>query len=140
MKYDPDGFARTVEAASRALFNRKYRLAVLAHVASRAEGAVYVREVARRLGIADNQIAPDFKALRQIGALEEVETPDRESWHRRVDHPVWGFARDTLRHLAERHSSERAEVTLSLYCYQCLGLSVEADQARTPMPATGTSG
>ena len=103
MNHGPDAFNRLIEDASRALFKRKHRLAVLADIAQREPGAVYVRDVARRLGIADNQIAPDFEALRKIGALEAIETNDRESWHQRVNHPIWQFALDTVEHLRETH-------------------------------------
>ena len=119
-----------MQLASRALFKRRYRLSVLACIGMAEENAVYAHEVAVRLTLADNQIAPDFQALRDIGALKLIDTPDRESWHQRVDHPVWSFAQGLLLVLAESHAPGRGDSLLSQYGVEVLGLNARLEGAR----------
>lgn len=118
-----DAFEAVTQEASKALFNRRYRLAVLAHVAGSHEPELYVREVARALRIADNQVSPDFRALCTVGALERTSDGQRHDWHRKVtDHPVWAFADEALRVLAEHHQPHRVASVLTSYRSVVLGL------------------
>lgn len=115
VKHEPDAFDVELQRVSRALFKRQYRLAVLICVALTTDGAVYARDVARRLGVADNQVSPDFQALRAIGALQLVDTADREVWHQRLDHPIWAFARTVAEDLARKYSGDHLEAVLTRF-------------------------
>lgn len=122
MKREADRLLALVEEVSRALFKRRHRLTVFAAVAFAAGDVHYAREVAARLGVADNQISPEFDALRTLGALQEIETSDRERWHHRVDHPIWDFTRNTVGTLATRMSPSAPDALVSDFTASVLGL------------------
>jgi hypothetical protein len=115
MKHDLDDFARAVGITSKALFQRQHRLDVLCAVALWPLPVMFVREVALQLRLGDNQVTPDFTALRAIGAL--LEAPgSRERYHQRVPHPVWPFALRMLVSSATRTSpSGQAPAAIDRY-------------------------
>jgi len=91
MKHDLDGFSHAVGQTSKAVFGRQHRLDVMCAIALWPMQVVFVREVALQLHLGDNQVAPDFAALRTIGALQEAPGT-RERYHQRMPHPIWPFA------------------------------------------------
>lgn len=124
MKHEADRLTLRVEDASRSLYKRKHRLTVCAAIAFAPDGAHYVREVAQRLKLPDNQVAPDFEALRAISALASVESPDRERWHQRLEHPLWQFTTALISTLAEDEAPGRGQELLAEYQEARLGLTV----------------
>ena len=142
MNHEADRFAARVEEVSRALFKRRHRLAVCGWIRA-VDGAFYVREIASALGIGDNQIAPDFAALREIDALERFETPDRENWHRAADHPLWPFVDQLLRDLAETESPGSGEMLLARFRVEFLRVEVPPRHrlgVRAPVGPAATTG
>lgn len=90
---------------SRLVFGNRYALEVYTAIA-RTDGDFYVRELARRLGIADNLVKPVVERLEQADLLKRMprQRPSDPVYFASSDDddPLWEFSVS----LYERHAGD----------------------------------
>jgi hypothetical protein len=87
---------RDLELLSKRLFGRKCRLPVAA-LAAADDSPIWARQVARTLGIGENQAASELAEFERLGALQLVPSSfDRRKVYQRINHHFWSFVRETV--------------------------------------------
>lgn len=84
----------SIASTSKLLFGSKYRLPIAAAVASAPEDRIFVRAIARGLGIADNLVANEMRRMEEAGLLLQAprEAGQPIVYFRRVPSPYWDCA------------------------------------------------
>ncbi len=139
MNYEPDGTRAAVAEASRHLFRRENRLDVLALIAARGQHVFFAKELAAVLKIGDNQITPELAMLRTLGAVEPIDGPERQNYHRAVAHPIWPFAIDMVARTVARRWPDTAEATLRAYVLDRYNLADVPARLAAALSATSES-
>lgn len=84
-----------VRDVSAAVFGNKYRLEVIAAIAS-APGDVYARELAVEIGVPDNLVTPSLTKLEHAGYIERLPRPrpNDPQYYRNVnpESAIWAMA------------------------------------------------
>ena len=79
-----------VRDLSALVFGNMYRLEILAVIASAPGGEVTVHEIAKTLGVSDNNVSPTVRKLREAHLLTDPPHADsRSKLLRRAQTPLW---------------------------------------------------
>ncbi len=96
---------------SKQLFGNSYRLELLASIGE-LDGPFYARQLAARLDIADNLVAPQLGGLVELGLLEREAGGPHVLYTRRPS-VVWEFASQVRAEFARHSVDEREHVVVS---------------------------
>jgi len=117
MKHDADiGRIRDgLQAESRRLFSKKYRLEIAGLIAAE-QPPIWARQIARRLDIGENQAASELSEFHQLGALQVFPSDfDRRKLYVTTPHYLWDFTRQALEHAIRALDPEVGEDLLGSY-------------------------
>lgn len=122
MDFDVDigRIQKTLRGRSRGLFGKRYRLEVIAAVGATGD-PIWSRGMAQALGLAENQMAAELKALAQLDALRPFPLPhNRRKLYQLAAHPVWGFARELVERTIADLYPEQSASAISAYWSEVL--------------------
>jgi DNA-binding MarR family transcriptional regulator len=89
---------------SRVLFGNQDRLAVAAAIAVAEPGSIYGRSLAAQIGITDNRVGPQLKALAEAGLLVRLPQVggERIVYYERAESVFWNLVARLAEETAER--------------------------------------
>jgi hypothetical protein len=97
MSDEPDG--STVRSVSKALFGSGWRLQAAAYIANKRNGQVYARELARAIGMADNEASNElrhFRAAQLLAVLPRARGGREPQLFERQQSSFWRLANHLL--------------------------------------------
>jgi hypothetical protein len=94
---------REAQRISRLLFGNQDRLVVAAAIADAEQGTIYGRNLAEQIGITDNRVGLQLKALAEAGLLARLPQigGDRIVYYERVESVFWKLVGSLAKEIAE---------------------------------------
>jgi DNA-binding transcriptional ArsR family regulator len=94
---------REAQRISRLLFGNQDRLVVAAAIAGAEHGTIYGRNLAEQIGITDNRVGLQLKALAEAGLLTRLPQigGDRIVYYERVESVFWKLVGSLAEEIAE---------------------------------------